>query len=273
MLGINYECAQDFEVWQVARAATAAQFYFEPLEIDHHAAGRKITFTDGGFSHTNNPTREGKREIEDLYGNNSIGIVVSVGTARKLKEDGGRKPFFSSIPNSTRDFADTMTDPEIVHRELKREHEKRMTFSYYRLNHPGGLKTDLDEWKPKQGMLNKEGGWKTMADIRRSFYEWATKLENIQQLQACAEELVACRRKRSKTDERSKTDDWWARYATGCQFKCRERACPYGDFYARRVFEAHLKSAHSYEENDDLKYEVEECKKYWRYQRGPEDRG
>lgn len=268
MLGINYECAQDFEVWQVARAATAAQFYFEPLEIYHHAAGRKITFTDGGFSHTNNPTWEGKREIEDLYGPNSIGIVVSVGTARKLKEDGGKKPFFSSIPHSTRDFADTMTDPEIVHQEIKREHERsRGMFSYYRLNHPGGLKTDLDEWEPKQGMLNKEGGSKTMADIRRSFYEWATKLDIIQQFQACAEELVACRRRRSKTEE------MWARYATGCQFKCRERGCPFGDMYAHRIFKDHLKSQHFYEKEDDLNYEVGECKKYWRYQRGPQDRG
>lgn len=263
LLDINYEEAQDFEIWQVARAATAALFYFEPLEIDHQAAkGKKISF-DGGFSHTNNPTREGIREIQDLYGETSIGIVVSVGTARKLKED-KKKSFFSTIPRLTREFADTATDPEIVHKELHREHSRNPKFPYYRLNHPGGLKTDLDEWEPKKSMLNKESGHKTLEDIKRAFAEWAIELDTIQLLQRCATDLVEYRRRRSATAR-------WERYATGCQFKCRERGCPFGKVYDSKLFKDHLRHHHSYREND-LDREVDYCKKYWRYQADRSDR-
>ena len=260
LLEINYEIAQDFEIWQVARAATAAKFYFEPLEIDHHAArGKKISFTDGGFSHTNNPTREGLREIEDLHGENSVGIAVSVGTARKLKEDSKNKAFFSTIPRSTRDFADTATDPEIVHKQLQRDHDRNPKFSYYRLNHPGGLNTDLDEWEPKGNMLHRESGHKTIEEIRRAFADWAIKLENVQLLERCAVELVECRRRRAQTTG-------WDRYATGCEFKCRERGCPNGVFYHKDVFKDHLRDQHSYRV-DELDREVDYCKKHWRYQK------
>ena len=265
MPGLNYEPAQDFEIWQVARAATAARFYFKPLDIDHDASGYKFSLTDGGFSHINNPTSEGKREIEDLYGDGSIGVVVSVGTARKLKEDRKKKPFFSVIPVFTRETGYKMTNPDIVHRKIKREHEMEKSFSYYRLDNPGGLNTSLDEWRPKNRIYNKDSGSKTVADIKAPFAEWATQLDNIQQLQRCARELVAQRRKRSKTAR-------WERYATGCQFRCRERGCAYGNFFDRSAFEDHLKSLHLYEDRD-LDYEVKGCRKQWRYQCRPEDRG
>src|SRR5205085_1147612 len=80
---INYGKAQKFQIWEVARAATAAPLYFEPLKIEIPGNTGHLLFTDGGFNYTNNPTAEGTREIEDLSGSNSIGVVVSIGTARR----------------------------------------------------------------------------------------------------------------------------------------------------------------------------------------------
>ena len=255
---INYERAQDFEIWQVARAATAAPFFFEPLTIEHHAAGRKISFTDGGFGQTNNPTMESKREVQDLHGNSSIGIVVSIGTSRKLRESNVKKSFFSKIPSSARDFADTATDPESVHKLVLWDHGRENGFPYYRINNPGGLNTELDEWEPKKSMFNRESGSKTIREMEQAFDKWASGLDVGQQLKRCAEELVECRRRRSETAR-------WERYATGCQFRCRERACPYGEFYNTELFKEHLRHHHCYEEHD-LDYELKECGKRWRYQ-------
>lgn len=258
---INYEEAQDFEIWQVARAATAAIFYFAPLDIGYGGAGSRITFTDGGFSHTNNPTQEAIREIEELYGDDSISTVVSVGTARGRLESSVKKPFFSRIPKSTREFADTATNPEIVHKNV--DQDRKRDYSYYRFNDPGGLKIDLDEWKPKQGMFSKEGGVQTMKEIRRAFAEWAIEPETVEQLRQCATELVRCRRERSVTAR-------WERYATGCQFKCNLRGCPKAEeeFHDRNLFKDHLRREHSKAEHE-LEKECNDRRKRWRYRSPP----
>ena len=259
---VNYEKAQQLEVWQVARAATAAKFYFEPLTIENSRNGGFTEFTDGGFGHNNNPTRTGKQEIEDLHGYSSIGIVVSVGTARKLKKDAKKANFFSTIPDSAREFADTATDPEIVHNEMQRDHEKHNGFPYYRLNHPGGLQTELDEWEPKRRMYSKKiGGEKTITGIEDAFAKWAAKRDNIQQLQECAAALVARRRERMDTRK-------WEHFATGSHFECRVKGCDPGDFFDRHQFSSHL-SEHHFFEGDELEQEVSQCRRHWRYQAAP----
>ena len=259
LVNINYEGAQELEVWEVARAATAAKFYFEPLTVQNFRSGGFMEFTDGGFGQANNPTRTGKQEIEDLHGYNSIGIVVSIGTARKLKKDAKNATFFSTIPDSAREFADTATDPETTHDDMQRDDDRQGRFPYYRLNQPGGLQTELDEWEPKRRMYNmKDGGAKTIADMESAFNGWAANRDNSQLLQDCAAALVARRRKRMSTRE-------WERYATGSQFKCRVRGCDPGDFFHRHLFESHL-SEHHFFEGDDLEDAMSQCRKHWRYQ-------
>ena len=256
---INYEKAQQLEVWEVARAATAAKFYFEPLKIEN-AVGGFANFTDGGFGTANNPTLTGKQEIEDLNGKSSIGIVVSVGTARKLKKDAKKATFFSTVPDSAREFANAASDPELIHKYMKREHAIFNEFPYYRLNEPGGLQTELDEWEPKRKMYSeKQGGAKTIADIEIALAKWAAKLENVQQLQECAAALVARRKGRTLSTST------WERYATGSHFICRQR-CVIGDFNDRDQFTRHLKESHNFEEDIELEEEVKECRRHWRYQ-------
>lgn len=256
---INYEKAQQLEVWQVARAATAAKFYFEPLRIENARAEGFAEFTDGGFGQANNPTRTGKQEIEDLYGSDFIGIVVSVGTARKLKEDAKKATFFSTVPDSAREFADTATDPEIIHDEMQRDHDNNRRFPYYRLNYPGGLQTELDEWDPKSKMYNKkDSGTKTIANIENAFAKWAKDHDNIKRLENCATDLVARRRERMHTNK-------WERYATGSHFTCGVKGCDSQDFFHRHQFKSHLQEHYDFGD-DDLEAEVIQCRRHWRYQ-------
>ena len=258
---INYGQASQLEVWEVARAATAAKFYFEPLQIEDSSGQGSTTFTDAGIGLANNPTQIGKQEIENLRGSTSVGIVVSVGTARKFKTDAKKAAFWSTIPDSAREFADGASDPEVVHTDIQRDHEKHEEFSYYRLNYPGGLQSELDEWKPKPTMYNrKDCGMKTLKAIDIAFKNWAQVPGNDDQLKDCAAALVKCRRGRMTTSK-------WERYATGSQYECRTKGCDPGDFFDRTKFEGHLRK-HGFE-GEELKEELNACRKHWRYQAAP----
>src|SRR5437667_11588402 len=127
---INYGNAQEFQIWEVARAATAAPLYFEPLKIEIPGNTGHLLFTDGGFNYTNNPTAEGTREIEDLSGSNSIGVVVSIGTARRSEPSSSW--WIMRIIQMFKAMGHQLTDPEVVHGEMERK-AQRESFHYYRL--------------------------------------------------------------------------------------------------------------------------------------------
>ena len=258
----SYGQASQLEVWEVARAATAAKFYFEPLKIEDPSGQGFITFTDAGIGLSNNPTQIAKREIENRHGPTSVGIVVSVGTARKLRENAKKKRFWSIIPDAAREFADGANDPEAVHNDMQNDHVRNNEFPYYRLNHPGGLKTELDEWEPKSRMYNKKkGGVKTIADMESAFHKWAAKPENIKELEECADDLVKCRRGRMNTSK-------WERYATGSHYECPYQGCDPGDLFGRDGFADHLTKKHG-SGGEDLENQVSVYRKQWRYQAAP----
>ena len=258
---VNYGKAQQFHIWEVARAATAARFYFEPLKIYMPGSQDCIHFEDGGFSHANNPTTEGTNELEDLYGPNTVGIIVSVGTARKDDSKNEKKSLFMTIPRETKKFAAIATDPEGAHKHMKR-HSKRSNLSYYRLNDPGRLDVELDEWEPKRTMFNKTSGSTTLKNIGAAFALWASDTDVGDQLRDCAAALVKCRRSRLKDEDK------WERFATGARFTCRARGrCDAADFLSRKSFREHLLLEHEGWANDQS--EQEKCKRTWRYKRAP----
>ena len=256
---VNYEKAQEFEIWQVARAATAAPFFFEPLKIEKARTSGHILFTDGGFGQSNNPTREGTREIEDFHGPNSIGIVVSVGTARKKKEATGSwlRRFLTAIVKDFKDMAHDVSDPETTHEDLELAAD-RMGFPYYRLNQKDGLDIELDRWEPKRNGLGKDAGSRTITTIRNHFGQWASQTERITQLQDCARQLVECRRQRMTTAK-------WERYATGVRYRCRLQGCEIEDILDSNRFREHLSRDHRVQ-REKLDQEVACCKDQWRYQ-------
>ena len=255
---INYENAQDFEIWEVARAATAAPFYFEPFRIRIPRSSGHLLFTDGGFSTSNNPTREGTQEIEEMHGANSIGVVVSIGTARDNERP--REKGILPIIQKLKGFVQSATDPEVMHLEMKRKSYPDK-FPYYRLNDPGGTSVELDEWKPKRGMFkNKAAGSETIKVIKDAFSTWAGRMENVRILEQCAADLVD--RRRARTANRT----MWERYATCARFTCRFRACDVGPFSNRDDFRDHLNRHHPSMPPHQLDQEMRECRRQWHYQ-------
>ena len=255
---LNYDKAQRFEIWQVARAATAAPWYFEPLEVEKARASGHIYFTDGGFSRNNNPTRRGQLEIEELHGPDSIGIVVSVGTARQENVDKSSQwwHFVDKLPREMKGMAHNLSDPEQVHEDMQKE-QKKQDFAYFRLNHKDGLNIALDRWEPKQRWLNPPAGSKTIKIIDDEFGKWACDLTTINELKSCAETLVECRRRRMYTPK-------WERFATGARYGCRRHRCGLNVFEGEK-FKAHLKKEHNIPERE-LENEMEYCKDRWQYQ-------
>ena len=218
-----------------------------------------MLFTDGGFNYTNNPTREGTMEIEEAYGMEHIGAVVSVGTARhdQRPKEKGILPILSRIKN----VANMATDPEIVHRELQGLSE-REGFPYFRLNDPGALDIGLDEWEPKRDWFHKTSGTTTMKTIRNAFAHWAINHRTQDLFRECAAELVERRKAR-----RLANPAMWERYATGARYKCQDRGCDPVEFLNREDFRAHLMHPqHRQLQPDDLESVIATSRTRWRYQ-------
>lgn len=255
---INHGDAQDFEIWQVARAATAAPLYFEPLKIQYPTSPKYMLFTDGGFNYTNNPTREGTLEIEEAYGIEHVGTVLSIGTARldQRPKEKGLLPVFSRIRN----VANMATDPEIVHRELEGLSEREQ-FPYFRLNDPGALDIGLDEWAPKRDLFHKTSGYRTIKTIKDAFANWAIHFRTQDLFRKCAAELVERRKARRLADRAT-----WERYATCAKYKCQTKGCDPEEFVNREAFRAHLTHPHHRQlQPDSLDNVIAACRTHWRY--------
>ena len=240
---IDYGRDQDFRIWEVARAATAAPFFFEPFKVsildrsnEPGIFGEEYLFIDGGLGYTRNPTREGILEIEESTGLNSVGAVVSIGTA-------GR---------STRKKTRT-TDPEAIHYDVQ-ELADRDKFSYYRFDDPGALKLSLDEWEPQRS------GSATIKVITKAFNVWLKEVGQSS-IQECAVELV------KRRVYRTHDADLWESYAVEARFQCRFRTCERDQsFRTRRMFREHLRESHNMHERSlETQTQCDESRRVWQY--------
>lgn len=255
----NYGKAQKFEIWEVARAATAALFYFEPLRVAVSGPAKHIILTDAGIKSANNPTQVGTREIEEMHGKPAVGIVVSVGTARH-DERTKNKGLFPAVGKIKATIAEG-ADPEIVHRDVKDAADGR--FPYYRFDDPQGLNMEFDEWLPKRGPFTKtESGSKTLKEIQDAFNRWIAQDDNSvsNNFQKCADALVQRRIRRTANKDR------WERYSTGAKFTCLFLGCE-ETFIHRKLFLEHLEQTHAVEAGN-LERRTKRCRKQWEYQNG-----
>lgn len=255
---VNHGKAQSFEIWEVARAATAAKWVFKPLEIKLPGSRGHVVFRDGGLGPANNPSQEAFYELEDLYGANAIGIAVSVGTARK--EQNLKPNFFNSVPGAAKEFATSVTDPENIHRSIHKKFESDGV-PYFRINDPGMLGIEMDEWKPRRTFRRSISGSKTLTTIENAFNAWIAEPDNQKLLRRCATRLVRSRQARMHTAK-------WERFATGARFVCRARRCDSPDFLDRQSFANHLAEEHPKRLNTHGE-EEEACKRRWRYRAAP----
>ncbi|KAF2790142.1 FabD/lysophospholipase-like protein [Melanomma pulvis-pyrius CBS 109.77] len=186
--GINYGLADKMAIWQVARAATADPLYFKPFKynVGNRTVHLEGTAGYGGF------IKIAIQEIISLHGEESVGAVVSVGTAIGRRRDG---IFLSTLkafdlPDSAYPVGDVLNGS-----------------SYWRFDDQTGINIRSDDWKPNGS--SSDIGKATMNSINNAFKKWATKPENIESLQECARELVTRRRGRTRNSTR------WKLYATG----------------------------------------------------------
>jgi hypothetical protein len=204
----------------VARATTAAPFYFDTIEISNRKFG------DGGFG-TNNPALEMWNEVSQMSGNDpqSIKMLVSIGTGESTIsrfENGAFKKALGYI-NAARKLA---SDSEDTHNTMA-QMKQQWHIPYHRFNVPlkfGLGKMKLDEFKHD-----------TLEKIERDTNKYCDTIEK--ELGEVARILVENRRQRTKSD-------LWPLVSTGTQYRCTFDKCRRTQELLQRVkdLRVHLES-------------------------------
>lgn len=209
---INYGPADAMEVWQVARAATAAPLFFKPFDGPMDPEEETFNrFVDGGISYRNNPTLEGIREVRELNGHTSLGVVLSVGTARTNTSPG------NGLKKTLKNILELGNDPKTVHEEVERESKNEKTGFYcFRLNDLEGTHIKMDECEPKR---TASPGSATFEKMRNHLNGWVVRPEVSKGLRRCAMLLVKQRRHRTSDAGR------WETFSTASIYSCPARRC------------------------------------------------
>ena len=254
---INYSPATCWEVWEVARATSAAPYHFKSHCTKEHKFRDGATAPQGA-----NPTYEGLRELKERKRGGILkSTIVSVGTCTSQSHE--KRWFgFSGLRKLIRDAL----DPEPMHRVVLAETNNDKHINYYRLNNPEGLRIEFDEWKPSRLKAqtaqaakrlgkpgNSEPGIKTVNQIEAAFRNWLSNAGGSQLLERCADELVKTRRARASDFDR------WERYADCARYSCCSQK-----FDSKSDFKTHHGQEHETTgsaNNDD----ISEYRQSWRY--------
>ncbi|XP_022105032.1 calcium-independent phospholipase A2-gamma-like [Acanthaster planci] len=131
----RYRGACKYELWEAARASSAAPGYFEECKLDEYV------FQDGGVL-TNNPCALAIHECRLLWPDTPIQCVVSVGCGRYDPEEGCPEPEYSSLRKKLTNIMSSATDTESVHTVLQ---DLLPSGTYFRFNPPISEDFLLDE--------------------------------------------------------------------------------------------------------------------------------
>ncbi|KAK3657560.1 hypothetical protein LTR56_002335 [Elasticomyces elasticus] len=220
-IALNPGPAHDFEIWEVARAASAAPYYFDPIKIYHSGGTGTYLFETVGFGAPSNPTNYGLSEI--LNENEHIGCVVSIGTATGDRDN--------QFLDQEKDFiVDKLKRQMNTVNTFENEQRAGQTSSlanasqYFRLNpdeEAYHLDIELDEWLPRKTRRGELSGTRTIRGMRDLFNKWHADNPDVREyFERCAEQLVRRRRHRLADTGR------WVRFADGCQYRCNYARCP-----------------------------------------------
>lgn len=213
----DMEDAHNLEIYQIARAATAAPRYHRPERV-LNAKGKEMIFEDAGICEPN-PTPRGIAEIRAIHGEDRLGIVVSVGTAKadQVQDKDTGKEFI--IGTGKRIIA-IATDPDKAHADVTTE-LRRKDIPYFRLNpdkktaQKYRLDIPMDSWEPKKSSNGSTPGIQTLKKMKQAFDDWYESSDDIKNLfHKCAVELVVRRRLRMQNHAK------WERYVLGSTFLC-----------------------------------------------------
>ncbi|KAF2195450.1 FabD/lysophospholipase-like protein [Zopfia rhizophila CBS 207.26] len=226
------EGADKLRIWEVARATSAAPFFFKMLEADFGHPRGKIGFKDGGIRE-NNPSYAAYSEHASLKGDDhEPALLLSIGTGRPdTQKDGfasvwpgpfGQAPLMKKWSEKFAVFKNVLikyTEGEDRHKMMRAIARGEHRW-YKRLNVNQGLESmKLDSWEkgswknPKTGQISEVAGGKTLSrmeqvtnayldrgEINKAVTEYAPPKVMLKQI---AERLVRHRRIREAT----KNDD------------------------------------------------------------------
>ncbi|ESZ95260.1 hypothetical protein SBOR_4372 [Sclerotinia borealis F-4128] len=233
---------QSIPIWQVARAITAAPTYFKSFRLGEEK------FIDGDFGY-NNPTRRAILEIEQVHGEDTIALVVSIGTGRRLKVrsiarhgcglTGVANHFSQMIKYTTA----STTDTESTHQYVMALLAARKC-PYKRFNVDGELgDMDLGEWRT-DGAKNV-----TLETIKQQTRAYLEQPKVRKHMEEAAIKLVINRQMRSKTPR-------WDVVATGYRYQCPEQ-CNKEIIYTKEYLGDHLCEVHGIPRDADEGRELE----------------
>lgn len=149
----------DREIWEAARATTAAPTYFPPMTIKDDERGEPSrkkapsdTYVDGALRY-NNPSKYMLREARDLFGEQRrLGCLLSIGTGKvdtiQFPQPRGLKKLIPMNVTALIPLLKSLTtDCESTHAELE-DRFSDFPSAYFRFNLPGAAKEiGLDEFR------------------------------------------------------------------------------------------------------------------------------
>ncbi|KAI1275714.1 acyl transferase/acyl hydrolase/lysophospholipase [Xylaria sp. FL0933] len=162
--------ADDCQIWQVARATSAAPTYFSPIEIN----GR--CFMDSGIG-TNNPAAVALYEVGLLNERMKTTLLISIGTGSS--RPASRFGTFSRL----RALVNTATETEETHHRVLALTEQSGD-PYFRFSGPD-LDMELDEWRTKRRRSGQR--LQTLEFIRQQTMSYLEKDEMQASLRKCAD--------------------------------------------------------------------------------------
>ena len=226
-----------------------------------------MIFEDGGLGQSINPTNYGVSDIRMRHGEDSVGIVVSVGTARgELGKH--RDPF--RFKRKVMETVAIGCDPQSIHSLMYEQSTRDPGFQYYRFNPDDSnedhlLNMPFDEWLPRHSLKGEPSGSITLRTIRNAFSSWWSSDSSVrEQFEDCAASLVHQRRLRVRDKNK------WERYAMATAFACRQDYCRKQDRTWTDVseFDQHLRNAHNFQ-GEALEKEKHQAANPWQYREPP----
>ena len=154
---VQHDQYSHIDIWEAARATTAAPLYFKPMTITN-SDGLPRRFIDGAIG-CNNPSERLLEEADLLYGKRrKLGCVVSLGTGDKPQElretASGIQGTLSWGLSLALVMKEITVDCEETHARVKKKFEN-FPHAYFRFNVAGGaVDIKLEDWD-KIGLLKE----------------------------------------------------------------------------------------------------------------------
>ncbi|KAH8591275.1 acyl transferase/acyl hydrolase/lysophospholipase [Bisporella sp. PMI_857] len=162
--GCEWEEPETCNIWEAARATSAAPMFFEPVEFK----GSRVRYVDGGIWR-NNPVRELYREAYQLLGARSVSCIISIGTGvLEVIDIGGNGMQLLEACKSI------VTETEETANDFAREvmQEGRQSRIYFRFNVSNGLqKVGLTEYAAVDLMTQVTRSYLGLLEVEASLKE------------------------------------------------------------------------------------------------------